>query len=89
MPSDDCSSVQQPSQINVGGIGAAGQGGSVSQEAAAKAASFGRADLAAARVANVKMAKKGAQCGDKNGKWGDTQCENSSCKQEGSTWKCA
>jgi hypothetical protein len=88
MPGDDCGS-QQPTQINVGGIGSAGQNsGSVSQEAAAKAASFGRADLAAARVPTVKTVKKGETCGDKNGKWGDHKCENSECKQKGTWWGC-
>lgn len=89
LPSDDCGGSSQPTQINVGGIGQAQGSGAVSQEAAARAASFGRADLAAARIANVKTAQKGQQCGDKNGKWNDHKCENSECKKkDGSTWVC-
>ena len=88
MPSDDCGGSSPPTQINVGGIGAAGQGSNVAQEAAAKAASFGRADLAAARVATVKSVGAGSQCGGKDGKWGDTQCDKSTCKKEGEKWFC-
>jgi hypothetical protein len=88
LPSDDCGGSSQPAQINVGGIGQAQGSGSVSQEAAARAASFGRADLAAARIANVKSVKKGQQCGNKDGKWNDHKCENSECKKKDSNWFC-
>lgn len=93
LPSDDgCSGAQgPPATVNVGGIGAANQGSKVAQEAAAAAARFGRNDLAAARLdLSKKTVKKGEACGDKNGKWGNTNCPAGSwCKQSGSNWVCA
>lgn len=82
--------MQQPSQINVGGIGAAQQGSNTAQEAGAKAGAFGRADLAAARLpTSPRKLKKGETCGDdKKGKWTDAQCENSECKKKGNWWGC-
>jgi hypothetical protein len=93
MPGDGCGSSQPPSQINVGGIGnAPGSSGNVAQEAGAKAAAFGRADLAAARVAqnSQKTAQKGGQCGDAQKPWGDTKCADGlQCKKQGNVHRCA
>jgi hypothetical protein len=89
LPSDDgCSGASGPSQINVGGIAPAqqGGGGSTTQERSR--------DMAAARVATgsnspPRVLKKGETCGDKNGAWGDAKCaQGSQCKQRGTWWGC-